>query len=297
LEQLSQQLPVSEIELDRLDDNPYQKLARPVINEEAIEELASSIRSNGFYGALLARPKPGDPTRYELAYGHRRRMAAVRAGLLTVPVKLMELSDEQMARVMASENFSREDLTPLGEAGVVGHFYSTQNMTADEIGEVVGRKSGWVKLRLALFQAPQDIKTLVEQKPDTLSLVPLLAQVKDKEARAGLIEKVLKGKLTRQQLQNKLQGQESKSVGNGNAKDASNVINFTKSQPLTNSEKNNDDEPGEGEDLNECDEALRHLEMEIEYLEQVAGQRGKNMSELEKERLGGMVKRLEGLLS
>jgi len=295
LERQVEELPISEISLNQLKDNPYQQLARPVVDQPALEELANSIRLNGFYGALLARPKYDTPGLYELAYGHRRRDAAIQAGLTRLPVKVLDLSDVQMARVMASENFSREDLTPLGEAGVIGHLYNSQNMTLEDIAEVIGKKRGWVQLRLALYEAPADIKTLVEQKPDTLSLIPLLTQFKKPEERIGFIQKILAGKLNRVGLQRQLEHTKRN-------ESLDNVTDFTSRQPLTASDENHKDILINGQ-LVEKDNAptetltaLKHLSMEIEYLEKVAGKSGKNLSEGEKERLVGLIERLQRLI-
>ncbi|MBN9387609.1 MAG: ParB/RepB/Spo0J family partition protein [Chloroflexi bacterium] len=200
IEQSAEHILVQQIDLERLHDNPFQHLARPVLDEEALEDLAGSIRQNGFYGALLARPEGRNSNEYQIAYGHRRREAARRAGLKTLPVKVMELTDLQMAQLMASENFSREDLTPLGEANIVGHLYTDQNMSIEQIAAAVGKKRGWVQPRLALYQAPQDVKQLVEQKPQTLSHARLLQQVKDAGERASLIEQVIQNDLTFEQL-------------------------------------------------------------------------------------------------
>ncbi|HEX2916758.1 MAG TPA: ParB/RepB/Spo0J family partition protein [Chloroflexia bacterium] len=205
LERATEQLPVQEVELEKLHDNPFQHLARPVMNEETLNELADSIRSNGFYGALLARRRKGKRDEYELAYGHRRREAARRAGLKTVPVKVVELSDSQMARIMASENFSREDLTPLGEAQVVGYLYNDQNMTVNEVAEVIGKKRGWIEQRLTLYGAPQDVKEMVEQKRETMSHARLLVSVNDSTQRSELIQNILEHNLTFEQVRNHLE--------------------------------------------------------------------------------------------
>lgn len=205
LEKSSVQLPVTEIEISQLQDNPFQYLARPDLDPENLEELANSIRQNGFYGALLARRKRGRTIQYELAYGHRRREAARLVGLATLPVKVLELTDGEMARIMASENFSREDLTPMGEANVVGLLSTTQNMSAREISEAIGKSPKWVTLRVALYEAPEDIKKMVEQKPDTLTHVPILAKFGTPQKRAPLIERVLTNQLTRAKLQEEIE--------------------------------------------------------------------------------------------
>ncbi len=295
LERQVEDLPITEISLGQLKDNPYQQLARPTIDPAAIEELASSIRQNGFYGALLARPKYDKPGFYELAYGHRRRDAAVQAGLTRLPVKVLDLSDIQMARVMASENFSREDLTPLGEAGVIGHLYNNQNMTLGDIAEVIGKKKGWVQLRLALSEAPADLKALVEQKPDTLSLIPLLVQLKESGERSGFIQKILAGKLNRAGLQRQVERSKRQITGD-------NVTDFTINQPLIDSDKSNNNILINGQSLvrdgeiTETQTALKHLTMEVDYLEQLAGEAGKNLTPAEKERVIEIIERLHRLL-
>ena len=213
LERETDKTPIREIAINQLQDNPFQYLARPEMDEQAMEELVNSIKQNGFYGALLARRKRGILEQYELAFGHRRKEAAHRAGLTTLPVKIIDLTEAQMARIMASENFAREDLTPLGEANVVGHLNINQNLSVCEIARIVGKGEGWVNLRLSLYKAPQDIKEMAAQKAEMLGHIRLLLQVKDVEYRAELIRDILDGKLTRTQLeaQVKLSKQKSKS--------------------------------------------------------------------------------------
>jgi ParB family chromosome partitioning protein len=249
LERVAQNTPVGEIPLERLSDNPFQHLARPSLDEEALEELADSIRQNGFYGALLARRKRGLLEEYELAYGHRRKEAARRAGLATLPVKVLDLSDSQMARIMASENFSREDLTPIGEANIIGHLYNRQNLPVTDISRTVGKGAGWVNLRLGLYTAPEEIKRMVEQKPETLGHIRLLLQVKDPEERKGYIAEILAGRLTRDKLDKQLKaGEKSGKPGRARSGKAQKIVKEdTIFIPYKNSEKSNNlsTEPGD----------------------------------------------------
>lgn len=229
LERANEQVPIQELAIGLLHDNPFQHLARPTLNEEALEELAASIRQNGFYGALLARRKRGKLNEYELAYGHRRREAARRAGLTVLPVKVIELSDTQMARVMASENFSRENLSPLGEANVVGYLSTMQNLSIEEIAEVVGKKRGWVQPRLQLYEAPDDLKAMVEQKPETMTHLRLLKPIKEAGDRAQLVRQVLDNDLTFDQLKTLIETRQNSAID----------TNFTISSDAVTSEKSN----------------------------------------------------------
>ncbi len=239
LERNAEQLPVHDIEIFRLHDNPFQELARPQMDENGLEELASSIRQNGFYGALLARKRRSSPNEYELAYGHRRREAARRANLLTLPVKVVELSDLQMARIMASENFSREDLTPLGEADIIGYLYTTQNLSEVQLGEMVGKNRGWVHNRLILYNAAADIKQMVKDNPETFSHARELTRVKDEAWREELICLISEKKLTVEQLRDEVErGRQPKidinftnSITDANSDEIHNVSRENKRQP------------------------------------------------------------------
>ena len=205
IEATAAQVPVQEIELTRLIDNPYQYLAKRTYDDESMQELVDSIKSNGFYGALLARKNTALAGQVEIAYGHRRKEAARRAGLKSVPVKIVDLDDIEMARIMASENFSRLDLDPSGESAVIGFLADQQNLSAREISQIVGKKRGWVESRLALHNAPEALKQMVELKPDAFSHVPLLLRLKnDPEKLEALSQAVLKEDLTLQQLKERL---------------------------------------------------------------------------------------------
>jgi ParB/RepB/Spo0J family partition protein len=193
---------IQQIKIGLLVDNPFQHLARPRLNDQAIEELADSIRENGFQGVLVARRH--DSVYYELAYGHRRRAAAARAGLTTLPVQVVELTNEQMARIMAAENFAREDLSPLGEANVVGLLGTEQNLSAEKIGKIIGKSRAWVELRQRLYEAPEQVKQLVEQKPDSLTMVRSLTAIKDPGVLSQIIIEILEYGLTRDQLQGRI---------------------------------------------------------------------------------------------
>ncbi|NWJ95347.1 MAG: ParB/RepB/Spo0J family partition protein [Chloroflexi bacterium] len=248
MELASVQVPIQELELELLVDNPYQHLARRSFDDESVEELVDSIKSNGFYGALLARRKVGVVGQFELAYGHRRKEAARRAGLKAVPVKVLELNDTEMARIMASENFSRLDLNPLGEAGVVGFLADQQNLSAREISVIIGKKRGWIESRLALHNAPPTVKKMVEQKPETFSHVPLLLRVRENDQRLNeLIQQIMFEELTVQQLrvqveQGRVSRETTPSVNNPRTPVQSNKANIvtkiTNSSLPGNSDKN-----------------------------------------------------------
>lgn len=199
IEETTANQQIQEIAVDKLQDNPYQHYSRSKgLDPATLNELADSIRTSGFFGALVVRPTAGG--NYQLAYGHRRREASRLVGLTTLPVKVVELTDRQMYTLMAAENFSREELTAADEVKLVGLFEQEQNMKIPEIATAIGKSQAWVRLRLAVYHAPPDIRQMVEQHPATLSHADLLIKIRNQQDRAVLIEAVLQEGLSFEQL-------------------------------------------------------------------------------------------------
>lgn len=92
---------------------PFQKHPYQVREDAAMDELVESIRVHGVLSPLLARPK-GES--YELVSGHRRRLAAQKLGLKTVPVLVREMSDDEAVILMVDSNLQRENLLPSEKA-------------------------------------------------------------------------------------------------------------------------------------------------------------------------------------
>ena len=102
---------ISQLRPDKLlpfANHPYQ-----VREDAAMDELVESIRVHGILSPLLARPK-GES--YELVSGHRRRLAAQKLGLSTVPVLVREMTDDEAVILMVDSNFQRENLLPSEKA-------------------------------------------------------------------------------------------------------------------------------------------------------------------------------------
>ena len=92
---------------------PFQNHPYHVREDAALSELMESIRTHGVLSPLLARPKEED---YELVSGHRRRLAAQKLGLKTVPVLVREMSDDEAVILMVDSNLQRENLLPSEKA-------------------------------------------------------------------------------------------------------------------------------------------------------------------------------------
>lgn len=102
---------ISQLPPDKL--SPFEKHPYQVREDAAMDELTESIRVHGVLSPLLARPK-GEG--YELVSGHRRRLAAQKLGLPTVPVLVREMTDDEAVILMVDSNLQRENLLPSEKA-------------------------------------------------------------------------------------------------------------------------------------------------------------------------------------
>lgn len=141
---------ISQLPPDKL--TPFEKHPYQVREDTAMDELVESIRVHGVLSPLLARPK-GEC--YELVSGHRRRLAAQKLGLPTVPVLVREMTDDEAVILMVDSNLQRENLLPSEKAfayrmkleamnrqGRRTDLTSTTVVPKFRSNEVIGKESG-----------------------------------------------------------------------------------------------------------------------------------------------------------
>ncbi|HUZ97239.1 MAG TPA: ParB/RepB/Spo0J family partition protein, partial [Edaphobacter sp.] len=122
---------------------------RRSFDEGSLNELADSIRSQGVLSPLLVRPKGS--TTFEIVAGARRYRAALLAGLDSVPVRIVELTDAQALETSIVENLQRRDVHPLDEAaGFVSLLHL--DYTPEQISAKVGKATAYVVARARLAQ-------------------------------------------------------------------------------------------------------------------------------------------------
>ena len=184
------------IALEKLDDNPYQPRRR--MNQKRLEALAKEIGTYGFKGVLLARVHPTEPQKYQLVYGHRRREASKLAGLTEVPVMVDTFNDDEMEFLSVNENVLRDDLTPLDEA--YAYASMQEKMSQDAIAARLGVSRGYIRNRLDILKAQDDVQDMVEEKPDTMKAVFYLKDVQEADIRQTAIQALKNEEVTINQL-------------------------------------------------------------------------------------------------
>ena len=203
-EQQSQSDALRNLPIDALQPGKYQPRTR--MDQEALGELATSIKAQGVMQPILVRPVAEE--RYEIIAGERRWRAARMAGLGTVPALVRDVPDRQALAVALIENIQREGLNPLEEAAGIQRLVQEFGMTHATAAEAVGRsRSGVTNLLRLLELAPPVRELLAEGRLDmgharALLALPVARQielareaaerqlsVRDVERRAGSLAK------------------------------------------------------------------------------------------------------------
>jgi len=151
---------ISEIEISKIFPNPDQP--RHTFNEEALEELAASIREFGVVSPITVRENT-DGT-YMIIAGERRWRASQRAGLTLIPAYIKKASDEQVMAMAMIENVQRENLDAIEIALGYQRLMSEYDFTQEKLSERIGKKRTTISNYLRLLNLPAEIQIGVKEK-------------------------------------------------------------------------------------------------------------------------------------
>jgi ParB family transcriptional regulator, chromosome partitioning protein len=173
---------VRDVEVARIRPNPAQP--RQHFDEDAMAELAESIRQHGVLQPILLRAVDGG---YELIAGERRWRAAQKAQLHSIPALVREHDDSSSAELALIENVQREDLNAIEEAegyqALVGRFGHTQ----DNVAKLVGKSRSHVSNLLRLLDLPEAVRLMLVRGDISMGHARAVATAPDPEALANEI--------------------------------------------------------------------------------------------------------------
>jgi ParB family transcriptional regulator, chromosome partitioning protein len=175
-----------EIDIDLIEPSPAQP--RTHFDEERLEELAQSIRSNGIVQPLLVRRRGA---RYQLVAGERRWRAAQRAGLQRVPAVVRAIPDDKLLELALIENIQRQELNAIEEAYAYKRLIETLGLTQETVAQRVGRDRSFVTNYLRLLRLPEDIQRLVEEEKLTMGHARALLGVDDADIQRRVARNVM----------------------------------------------------------------------------------------------------------
>ena len=143
------------IAIERIAPNPDQP--RRTFTEDALEELAKSVREKGVIQPLILRKNPRDPNGYEIVAGERRWRAAQRAQLHEVPAIVRDLDDTEVLEIAIIENIQRADLNAVEEARGYRQLMDRFGHTQEQLSEALGKSRSHIANMLRLLNLPDAV--------------------------------------------------------------------------------------------------------------------------------------------
>lgn len=190
--------PVRTVPLANLRPNRLQP--RTAFGEEALAELAESIRSQGLVQPLLVRPE-SDGT-YSIVAGERRFRAAAKAGLTEVPVLVRNVaSDLELLELALVENLQRTDLNPVEEAEAYLTLQEKFGLSQEDIAVRVGKTRPTVANALRLLRLPEEVLALVRAGELTAGQARPLLALGDRDAQSELARRAVREGLSARDLE------------------------------------------------------------------------------------------------
>jgi ParB family transcriptional regulator, chromosome partitioning protein len=179
---------ISEIELSKIEANPFQP--RSKFDEEALEELAASIREIGLIQPITLR-KTG-PDSYQIIAGERRFRAAQKAGLESIPSYIRHAKDDAMLEMALVENIQREDLDAIEIALSYQRLMEELEFTQEDLSNRVGKKRSTIANYLRLLKLPAVIQKALREKEITMGHARALINIDEPDVQEMIYGQIVK---------------------------------------------------------------------------------------------------------
>ena len=209
--------------LDDIIPNRFQP--REVFDEQALKELAVSIREHGVIQPIIVR-KIG--TKYEIIAGERRYKASTLAGLTKIPAIIRNLDDKESSKVALIENLQRRDLTPIEEARTYQKILDIDNMTQEELAKSMGKSQSAISNKLRLLTLSNKVQDALLNEKISERHARSLLNVSDDKERERLTDLIIEKRLSVKDLESiikngtdKIEKEEEPIVNNLNSLDES----------------------------------------------------------------------------
>jgi ParB family chromosome partitioning protein len=185
-----------QVDIDLIDPSPFQPRSR--FREEALEELAQSIRSSGIVQPIVVRPVG---KRFQLIAGERRWRAAQRAALSRVPAVVRDVRDEIALEMTLVENLQREDLNPVEQARAFQRLTDEFHLTQEQAAERTGKDRATIANSVRLLRLEESILDLLEEGRISAGHGRALLAISEPKQRLDLARKIARGGMTVRQVE------------------------------------------------------------------------------------------------
>ena len=187
---------VMQVPLDQIDENPYQTRQR--FDNQALQELADSIRANGVVQPVVVRATPAG--RFVLILGERRCRASKLAGKPTIPAIVRSVSDQQAAEMTVVENLQRQDLNCLEQANAFARLSREFGLTQEQIGQRTGMARESVSNYMRLLKLPPMVQHYLGEGKLGFSEARVLLQLTDPELILRIADEAVRKQMSVLQL-------------------------------------------------------------------------------------------------
>ena len=188
---------INDIPVEQITPNPDQP--RTTFDEEALNELATSIREIGIIQPLTLRKISED--NYQIISGERRYRAAKQAGLASVPAYIRDANDTELTEMALIENIQREDLNAIEIALTLRKLIDQYNLTQERLSERIGKKRTTIANFLRLLKLPAEIQLGLRDKALDMGHARALLSVDDPAMQLKFYNETLKKGLSVRQVE------------------------------------------------------------------------------------------------
>jgi len=188
---------IGEIKLNDVEINPFQP--RKKFSEEALEELANSIKELGIIQPITVRELENN--KYQLITGERRLRAAQLAGLDSIPAFIRTVNDQGMLEMALVENIQREDLNAIEIAISYQRLIEECNLTQENLSDRVGKKRTTVTNYLRLLKLPAEIQLGLREKLISMGHARTIINIDNPKTQLTLYNKIVDEKLSVRQVE------------------------------------------------------------------------------------------------
>ena len=188
---------ICEISLANIQPNPDQP--RRVFDDQALDELAASIREIGIIQPITLRER--DKGQYEIIAGERRWRACQRAGVQTIPAYVRKVSDETMMEMALVENIQRQDLNAIEVALAYQHLLNTTGLTQERVAERVGKSRAQVANFMRLLRLPAEVQMALQSKQIEVGAARALLGLDSPSEQVKMFREIQKNKYNTRQVE------------------------------------------------------------------------------------------------
>lgn len=187
---------IKELPVEEIRPNPYQP--RKSFDEEALKELADSIKNYGVFQPIIVKKSIKG---YDLIAGERRLRASKLAGLTTIPAIIKDMSDDQMREIALLENLQRENLTPIELAWAYKGIIDNLHIRQEDLADKIGKSRSHVTNTLGLLRLPDEIQNQILDNKISMGHAKILSKIDDDYKVKEYADKIVNNNISVRELE------------------------------------------------------------------------------------------------